>query len=224
MSINEYQNITNKEMYIAKGYAAEYQAAVKEASLVPMVIEQTSKGERSYDLYSRLMKERVIFLTGPVHSKGAELIKMQMLFLESEDPDADIHLYIDSPGGEVVAGLSIFDTMQYIQPKVITTVSGMAASMGAFLLAAGDESVAMPNAEIMIHQPSGGAQGQATDMQINMDHMIKTKEKLTKYLAKFTGKTYDEVYEACERDNWFDAEEAKAYGLVQSVREPRPKQ
>jgi ATP-dependent Clp protease protease subunit len=145
------------------------------------------------------------------------------LFLESENPDADIHLYIDSPGGEVVAGLSIFDTMRYIKPKVITTVSGMAASMGAFLLAAGDKSIAMPNAEIMIHQPSGGAQGQATDMQINMDHMIKTKEKLTKYLAEFTGKKYKEVYADCERDHWFDAEEAKEYGLIQEVMQPRVK-
>lgn len=220
--MSEYHN-SNKMMYIAPGYTNEYKEAVREASLVPIVIEQNAKGERSYDLYSRMMKERVIFLTGPVHSKMAELIKMQLLYLEAENPEKDIYMYIDSPGGEVVAGLSIYDTMQFIKPKVKTIVNGMAASMGAFLLAGGAKGsrMALPNAEIMIHQPSGGSQGQATDMEIIMDHMKRTKVKLTQYLADFTGKEFDEVHTDCERDRWLDAKEATAYGLIDGLVPPR---
>ncbi len=188
-------------------------------SLVPYVIEQTGRGERSYDIYSRLLKDRIIFLGEEVNDVTASLIVSQLLFLESEDPDKDISLYINSPGGSVTAGMAIYDTMQYIKCDVSTICMGMAASMGAFLLAGGTKGkrMALPNAEIMIHQPSGGAQGQATDMEIVTRHIIKTKKKLNTILSENTGQPYEKVCADTERDNWLDAEEAVAYGIIDSV-------
>lgn len=189
--------------------------------LIPTVIEQTSRGERAFDIYSRLLKERIIFVTGVVEPVMANLIVAQLLFLESENPDKPISMYINSPGGSVVAGLAIYDTMKFIKPEIVTICTGMAASMGAFLLASGDKRMALPNADIMIHQPSGGSQGQATDMKIVMDHMDKTKEKLTNYLSIFTKKDYEVVYNDCERDNFMSADEALEYGLVDKVVQSR---
>ena len=188
-------------------------------SLVPYVIEQTSRGERSYDIYSRLLKERIIFLGEEVNDVTASLVVAQLLFLEAEDPDKDIHLYINSPGGSVTAGMAIYDTMQFVKCDVSTTCIGMAASMGAFLLAGGAKGkrFALPNAEIMIHQPLGGAQGQATEIEIAAKHILQTKEKLNKILSEKTGRPYEEVCADTERDNWKTAEEAKAYGLVDEV-------
>lgn len=192
-------------------------------SLVPYVIEQTSRGERSYDIYSRLLKERIIFLGEEVNDTSASIVVAQLLFLEAEDPDKDIHLYINSPGGSVTAGMAIYDTMQYIKCDVSTMCIGMAASMGAFLLAGGAKGkrLALPNAEIMIHQPLGGAQGQATEIEIAAKHMQRTKEKLNRLLAANTGKPYEEIVADTERDNWKTAEEAKAYGLIDEVMEKR---
>ena len=188
-------------------------------SLVPYVIEQTSRGERSYDIYSRLLKERIIFLGEEVNEVTASLIVAQMLFLEAEDPEKDIQFYINSPGGSVTAGMAIYDTMQYVKCAVSTYCMGMAASMGAFLLAGGTKGkrLALPNAEIMIHQPLGGAQGQATEIEIAARHILQTKEKLNKILAANTGKDYDVIAADTERDNWMTAEEAKAYGLIDRV-------
>ena len=188
-------------------------------SLVPYVIEQTSRGERSYDIYSRLLKDRIIFLGEEVTDVSASLIVAQMLFLESEDPGKDIQLYINSPGGSVTAGMAIYDTMKYIKCDVATTCIGMAASMGAFLLAGGTKGkrFALPNAEVMIHQPLGGAQGQATEIQIAAEHILKTKKKLNSILAENCGKPLDGVMADTERDNWMSAEEAKAYGLIDHV-------
>jgi len=188
-------------------------------SLVPYVIEQTSRGERSYDIYSRLLKERIIFLGEEVNETTASLVVAQLLFLEAEDPEKDIHLYINSPGGSVTAGMAIYDTMQFVKCDVSTTCIGMAASMGAFLLAGGAKGkrYALPNAEIMIHQPLGGAQGQATEIEIAAKHILRTKEKLNKILAENTGRPYDELCQDTERDNWKTAEEAKAYGLIDEV-------
>ena len=188
-------------------------------SLVPYVIEQTSRGERSYDIYSRLLKDRIIFLGEEVTDVSASLIVAQMLFLESEDPGKDIQLYINSPGGSVTAGMAIYDTMKYIKCDVATTCIGMAASMGAFLLAGGTKGkrFALPNAEVMIHQPLGGAQGQATEIQIAAEHILKTKKKLNSILAENCGKPLDVVMADTERDNWISAEEAKAYGLIDHV-------
>ena len=188
-------------------------------SLVPYVIEQTSRGERSYDIYSRLLKDRIIFLGEEVTDVSASLIVAQMLFLESEDPGKDIQLYINSPGGSVTAGMAIYDTMKYIKCDVATTCIGMAASMGAFLLAGGTKGkrFALPNAEVMIHQPLGGAQGQATEIQIAAEHILKTKKKLNSILAENCGKPLDVVMADTERDNWMSAEEAKAYGLIEHV-------
>ena len=188
-------------------------------SLVPYVVEQTSRGERSYDIYSRLLKDRIIFLGEEVTDVSANLIAAQMLFLESEDPGKDIQLYINSPGGSVTAGMMIYDTMQYIKCDVTTTCIGMAASMGAFLLAGGAKGkrYALPNAEVMIHQPMGGAQGQATEIQIAAEHILKTKKKLNSILAENCGKPLDVVTADTERDNWLTAEEAKAYGLIDHV-------
>ena len=188
-------------------------------SLVPYVIEQTSRGERSYDIYSRLLKERIIFLGEEVNETTASLVVAQMLFLEAEDPDKDIHLYINSPGGSVTAGMAIYDTMQFVKCDVSTICIGMAASMGAFLLAGGAKGkrFALPNAEIMIHQPLGGAQGQATEIEIAAKHILHTKEKLNRMLAENTGRPYEEVCEDTDRDNWMSAEEAKEYGLIDSV-------
>ena len=188
-------------------------------SLVPYVIEQTSKGERSYDIYSRLLKDRIIFLGEEVNDTSASIVIAQLLFLESEDPSKDISLYINSPGGSVTAGLGIYDTMQYIKCDVSTICCGMAASMGAFLLAGGAKGkrFALPNAEIMIHQPSGGSQGQATEIEIAAKHILKTKEKLNRMLSENTGKPYETIAADTERDNWMSAEEACAYGLIDSV-------
>lgn len=188
-------------------------------SLVPYVIEQTSRGERSYDIYSRLLKERIIFLGEEVNEVTASLIVAQMLFLEAEDPEKDIQFYINSPGGSVTAGMAIYDTMQYVKCDVSTYCMGMAASMGAFLLAGGTKGkrLALPNAEIMIHQPLGGAQGQATEIEIAARHILKTKEKLNKILAENTGRDYDIIAADTERDNWMSAEEAKEYGLIDRV-------
>ena len=188
-------------------------------SLVPYVIEQTSRGERSYDIYSRLLKDRIIFLSEEVNDVTASLVVAQMLFLESEDPNKDINFYINSPGGSVTSGFAIYDTMQYIKCDVSTICVGLAASMGAFLLAGGAKGkrMALPNAEIMIHQPSGGSQGQATEIQITAEHILKTKEKLNRILAANTGQDYETVAADTERDNWKNAEEAKEYGLIDSV-------
>ena len=187
--------------------------------LVPYVIEQTSKGERSYDIYSRLLKERIIFLGEEVTEASASVIVAEMLFLESEDPEKDIHLYINSPGGSVTAGMAIYDTLQFVKCDVSTVCIGMAASMGAFLLAGGAKGkrYALPNAEIMIHQPLGGAQGQATEIEIAAKHILQTKEKLNKILAANTGQDYDIIAADTERDNWKSAEEAAAYGLIDRV-------
>ena len=192
-------------------------------SLVPYVVEQTSNGERSYDIYSRLLKDRIIILGEDVNEVTASLVVSQMLFLEAEDPDKDINLYIMSPGGSVTAGMAIYDTMQFIKCDVSTICMGMAASMGAFLLAGGTKGkrLALPNAEIMIHQPSGGAQGQATEIEIAAEHIIKTKEKMNRILADNTGQPYEKVKADTERDNWMTAQEALEYGIIDSVVEKR---
>lgn len=188
-------------------------------SLVPYVIEQTSRGERSYDIYSRLLKERIIFLGEEVNDTTASIVVAQLLFLESEDPKKDINLYINSPGGSVTAGMAIYDTMNYIKCDVSTTCIGMAASMGAFLLSSGAKGkrYALPNAEIMIHQPLGGAQGQATEIQIAAEHILKTKKKLNEILAENSGQPVEVVEKDTDRDNWMSADEAKDYGLVDQV-------
>lgn len=192
-------------------------------SLVPYVIEQTSRGERSYDIYSRLLKERIIFLGEEVNDVTAGLVVSQLLFLESEDPDKDINLYINSPGGSVTAGMAIYDTMQYVKCDVSTMCMGMAASMGAFLLSGGTKGkrLALPNAEIMIHQPSGGAQGQATEIEIAAEHILRTKKKLNTILSENTGQPYETIVKDTERDNWLTAQEALEYGLVDKVMENR---
>ena len=192
--------------------------------LVPMVVEQSARGERAYDIYSRLLKERVIFLIGPVEDYMANLVVAQLLFLESENPDKDIHLYINSPGGSVTAGLSIYDTMQFIKPNVSTMCIGQAASMGAFLLSAGQagKRYCLPNSRVMIHQPSGGAQGQASDIHIHAQEILKIRERLNKIMAEHTGQDYDTISRDTERDNFMDAEQAKLYGLVDHVLDKRP--
>ena len=192
-------------------------------NLVPTVIESSSRGERAYDIYSRLLKDRIVFLDGEVTDATADLVVAQLLFLESEDPGKDINLYINSPGGSVTAGLAIYDTMQFIKCDVSTICLGMACSMGAFLLAGGAKGkrYILPNAEVMIHQPSGGAQGQATDVLIAADRMKKTKEQLNRLLAENTGKPYETVAADTERDNFMDAKEAVAYGIVDKVIEKR---
>lgn len=188
-------------------------------SLVPVVVEDTGRGERSYDIYSRLLKDRIIFLGEQVDDVTASLVTAQLLFLESEDPNKDIHLYINSPGGSVTAGMAIYDTMQYIKCDVSTICIGMAASMGAFLLAGGAKGkrLALPNAEIMIHQPSGGAQGQATEIKIVAEHILKTKKKLNSILAENTGQPLEVIEADTERDNYMSAEEACKYGLIDRV-------
>ena len=193
-------------------------------ALVPYVIEQTSRGgERSYDIYSRLLKERIIFLADEVNDQTASLVVAQLLFLESEDPNKDIQLYINSPGGSVTAGMAIYDTMNYIKCDVSTICIGMAASMGAFLLSSGAKGkrLALPNAEVMIHQPSGGAKGQATEIQIVAENILKTKKKLNEILAANTGQSVEKIAEDTERDNFISAEEAKAYGLIDEIVESR---
>ena len=188
-------------------------------SLVPYVVEQTSRGERSYDIFSRLLNDRIIMLSEEVNDVTASLVVAQMLYLEAKDPDKDIQFYINSPGGSVTAGFAIYDTMQYIKPDVSTICIGMAASMGAFLLSSGAKGkrIALPNSEIMIHQPSGGSQGQCTDIQIQAEQILKIKNKLNAILAQNTGKEIAEIERDCERDNFMSAEEAKAYGLIDKV-------
>ncbi len=188
-------------------------------SLVPMVVEQTNRGERSYDIYSRLLKDRIVFLGEEVNDVTASLVVAQLLFLQAEDPDKDINLYINSPGGSVTAGFAIYDTMQFIKPDVSTVCIGMAASMGAFLLAGGAKGkrYALPNSEIMIHQPLGGARGQATEIQIQAEQILKIKKKINQILSQNTGKTPEQVAKDTERDNYMSAEEAKEYGLIDEV-------
>lgn len=188
-------------------------------ALIPYVIEQTSKGERSYDIYSRLLKERIIFLGEEVNDASASVIVAQLLFLESEDPEKDISLYINSPGGVITAGMAIYDTMQFIKCDVSTVCIGMAASMGAFLLAGGTKGkrLALPNAEIMIHQPAGGAQGQATEIEITAKHILATKEKMARIMAQNTGQDFEVIMADTERDNWKSAEEALSYGLIDRI-------
>ena len=187
--------------------------------MVPVVIEQSGRGERAYDIYSRLLRERIIFLVGPVNDHTASLVVAQLLFLESENPDKDIHFYINSPGGSVTAGMSIFDTMEFIKPDVSTMCVGMAASMGSFLLMAGAKGkrFSLPNARVMIHQPSGGAQGQATDIEIHAREILKTREQLNKIYAERTGQPLEKIRSDMERDFFMDPEEAKAYGLIDQV-------
>lgn len=192
--------------------------------LVPMVVEQTPKGERSFDIYSRLLKERVIFLTGKVDDDMANLIVAQLLFLESENPDKDISVYINSPGGSVSAGLAIYDTMNFIKPRVSTICMGLAASMGAFLLSGGEKSMrfALPNAKIMIHQPLGGFQGQASDIQIHAREILKTKERLNRFMSIHTGQDISKIEADTDRDNYMTSEEALSYGLIDSIITKRP--
>jgi len=192
-------------------------------NLVPMVVEQSNRGERSYDIYSRLLKDRIIFLGGEVDDESANLIVAQMLFLEADDPDKEISLYINSPGGSVTAGMAIYDTMQYIKCPVSTICVGLAASMGAFLLAAGAKGKrrALPNCEIMIHQPSGGARGQATDMAIQAEQILKIKGKLNRILSERTGQPIEKIAADTERDNYMDAETALAYGIIDEIIPPR---
>jgi ATP-dependent Clp protease protease subunit len=187
--------------------------------LIPMVIEQSGRGERAYDIYSRLLKERVIFLVGPIDDMTANVVVAQLLFLESENPDKDIHLYINSPGGSIAAGMSIYDTMQFIKPDVSTLCIGMAASMGAFLLQAGTKSkrFALPNSTVMIHQPLGGFQGQATDIEIHAKYILSLRERLNKLMAQHTGKTVEEIARDSERDNFLTAEQAQDYGLIDQI-------
>ena len=188
-------------------------------SLVPYVVEQTSRGERSYDIFSRLLNDRIVMLSEEVNDTTASLIVAQLLYLEAQDPDKDIQFYINSPGGSVTSGLAIYDTMQYIKPDVSTICVGMAASMGAFLLSSGAKGkrIALPNAEIMIHQPSGGSRGQATDIQIQAEQILKIKKRLNQILADNTGKSVEEIERDCERDHFLSAEEAQAYGLIDKV-------
>ena len=191
--------------------------------MVPMVIETSGRGERAYDIYSRMLRERVVFLVGPVNDQTANLVVAQLLFLESENPDKDISLYINSPGGSVSAGLSVFDTMQFIKPDVSTLCMGIAASMGSFLLMAGAKGkrMALPNSRVMIHQPSGGAQGQATDIEIHAKEILKTREQLNRIYAERTGQSIDKIRADMERDMFLDPNEAKAYGLIDQVLEHR---
>ena len=191
--------------------------------MVPIVIEQSGRGERAYDIYSRLLRERIVFLVGPVNDGTANLVVAQMLFLESENPDKDIFLYINSPGGSVSAGLSIFDTMNFIKPDVSTLCLGMAASMGSFLLMAGAKGKrsALPNARVMLHQPSGGAQGQASDIEIQAREIVKTREQLNRIYAERTGQTYEKITADMERDFWMSPVEAKEYGLIDQVLDKR---
>ena len=193
-------------------------------TLVPMVVEQTVKGERAYDIYSRLLKERIIFLVGPINDNVASLVTAQLLFLESEDPKKDINLYINSPGGLVTAGLGIYDTMQYVKPDISTLCIGQAASMGSFLLTAGKKGkrFSLPNSRIMVHQPSAGFQGQATDIEIHANEVLALKKRLNEIYSKHTGKSVDDIKKALERDNFMSPDVAKDFGLVDEVVEERP--
>ena len=193
------------------------------SNLVPMVVEQSSKGERAYDIYSRLLKERIIFLTGQINDNIASLVTAQLLFLEAEDPKKEIYLYINSPGGLVTAGLGIYDTMQYVKPDISTLCIGQACSMGSFLLAAGEKGqrMSLPNSRIMVHQPSAGFQGQATDIEIHANEILLTKKRLNEIYSKHTGQTVDKIKDALERDRFMSAEEAKSFGLIDKVVEKR---
>lgn len=208
------------------GYGSPQSASqeIQGLGMVPMVIEQSGRGERSYDIYSRLLKERVIFLVGPVNDQTANLVVAQLLFLESENPDKDISFYINSPGGSVTAGMAIYDTMQFIKPDVSTLCVGMAASMGAFLLSAGTKGkrFSLPNSRVMIHQPSGGAQGQASDIEIHARDILKTRDQLNRILASNTGQTVEKIERDTERDYFMFADEAQAYGVVDQVISKRP--
>ena len=202
------------------GLSSQFQGQDPQAlGMVPIVVEQSARGERSYDIYSRLLKERVIFLVGPVDDHTANLVVAQLLFLESENPDKDIHLYINSPGGSVTAGMSIYDTMQFVKPDVSTMCIGQACSMGAFLLAAGasGKRYCLPNSRTMIHQPSGGAQGQASDIHIQAQEILKMREQLNKIMASHTGQKADKIALDTERDNFMSAEESKDYGLIDEI-------
>ncbi|MGR6873845.1 ATP-dependent Clp endopeptidase proteolytic subunit ClpP [Pseudomonas sp. HK3] len=207
-----------------KDLLAAQDPAIQMSGLVPMVVEQTARGERSYDIYSRLLKERVIFLVGQVEDHMANLIVAQLLFLEAENPEKDIQLYINSPGGSVTAGMSIYDTMQFIKPNVTTICIGQACSMGAFLLSAGEKGkrYGLPNSRVMIHQPSGGAQGQATDILIQAENIKETKDRLNRIMAKHSGRSVEEVAADTERDNFMNAEQALEYGLIDEILEKRP--
>jgi ATP-dependent Clp protease protease subunit len=200
-------------------WTQETSQAPQGLGLIPMVIEQSGRGERAYDIYSRLLKERLIFLVGPIDDLTANVVVAQLLFLESENPDKDIHLYINSPGGSIAAGMSIYDTMQFIKPDISTLCIGMAASMGAFLLQAGTKGKrsALPNATVMIHQPLGGFQGQASDIEIHAKYILSLRERLNKLMAKHTGKTVEEVARDSERDNFLTAEQAQEYGLIDHI-------
>ena len=210
-------------MFIKHGTSEEYREPTG-LGLIPMVIEQSGRGERAYDIYSRLLKERIIFLVGPINDGMANLVVAQLLFLESENPDKDIHLYINSPGGSVSAGMAMYDTMQFIKPDVSTLCVGMAASMGAFLLSAGAKGkrFSLPNSRVMIHQPSGGAQGQATDIEIHARDILKTRDQLNRILAANTGQPIEKIERDTERDYFMFADDAKEYGLVDQVIAKRP--
>ena len=212
------------DLFGARGAQGKFETDPVTGALVPMVVEQTSRGERSFDIFSRLLRERIVFVTGEVEDHMASLIVAQLLFLESENPSKDIAMYINSPGGVVTAGLAIFDTMQYVRPKISTVCIGQACSMGSFLLAAGEPGrrVALPNARIMIHQPSGGARGMATDIEIQAREILRLRQRLNECYVKFTGKTLTEIETALDRDTWLDAEEALTFGLVDKVFATRP--
>ena len=199
---------------------------VNNMSLIPYVVEQTNRGERSYDIYSRLLKDRIVFLSGEIHDDMANAVVAQLLFLEMDNPDADIQMYINSPGGSITAGMAIYDTMQYIRPKVHTVCVGMAASMGAFLLMAGEkgERKALPNSEVMIHQPSGGARGQATDIAIHADWIVKTKKKMNRMMSDMTGQPLEQIEKDVERDYFMSAEEALKYGIVDTIFDARDRE
>ncbi len=212
------------DLFGASGAQGKFTTDPVTGALVPMVVEQTSRGERSFDIYSRLLRERIVFVTGQVEDHMASLIVAQLLFLESENPSKDISMYINSPGGVVTAGMAIYDTMQYIKPRVSTVCIGQAASMGSFLLAAGEPGmrIALPNARIMVHQPSGGAQGMASDIEIQAREILRMRKRLNDCYVKFTGKSLEEIEKAMDRDTFLEAEEALAFGLVDKVFETRP--
>jgi len=212
------------DLFGASGAQGKFTTDPVTGALVPMVVEQTSRGERSFDIYSRLLRERIVFITGQVEDHMASLIVAQLLFLESENPSKDISMYINSPGGVVTAGMAIHDTMQYIKPRVSTVCIGQAASMGSFLLAAGEPGmrIALPNARIMVHQPSGGAQGMASDIEIQAREILRMRRRLNDLYVKYTGKSLDDIEKAMDRDTFLEAEEALAFGLVDKVFETRP--
>jgi ATP-dependent Clp protease, protease subunit len=212
------------DLYGASGAQGKFTHDPVTGALIPVVVEQSSRGERSFDIYSRLLRERIIFVTGEVEDHMASVIVAQLLFLESENPSKDISMYINSPGGVVTAGLAIHDTMQYIKPRVSTVCIGQACSMGSFLLAAGEPGmrIALPQARIMIHQPSGGARGMASDIEIQAREILRLRKRLNELYARYTGKPLEEIESAVDRDNWLDASEAKEFGLVDKVFETRP--